>query len=522
MVSVLTNSFNQSFNFSETFIETTSQSNQYCKEHGGTQQSNGLFTMTTAPTTDKYFNELTQRSDSVKNVLHTRLAENGQLRNHAMPLMTGPESADIGFDSEEPFYVCDLGEVVKQYVKFKTLLPRVEPFYAIKCHPDVRVIETLVSMGAGFDCASRGEIELVMKCGVKPESVIYANPCKAPSQIRFAQSVGVCAMTFDNADELIKIKRLHPAAQLVLRILADDSKSACRFGVKFGASLSVAENLLKMAKELDLNVVGVSFHVGSGCFDASAFADAVSSARLVFDMAAQIGFKFNLLDLGGGFPGSGVGVGSSASGITFEEIASVLRDALAKDFPTDDVRIIAEPGRYFVSSAYTLACNITSRRVVPRKPTATLKPPLLKLRPETPDTESVSDDATCVLSKEKTDGRPGFMYYINDGVYGSMNCIIFDHVTPSPMTLTSGGTFLYDTALNEPVFPCSLWGPTCDSMDCIKEEVEMPELDVGDWLYFQDVGAYTRAAASEFNGFKRGGVEYTHTEVDLFKIVVGC
>ena len=58
------------------------------------------------------------------------------------------------------------------------------------------------------------------------------------------------------------------------------------------------------------------------------------------------------------------------------------------------------------------------------------------------------------------------------------------------------------------VFACSIWGPTCDSMDCINKHCELPELAIGDWMYFENMGAYTHAAASEFNGFKKSRIIY--------------
>ena len=200
---------------------------------------------------------------------------------------------------------------------------------------------------------------MVSNAGVDASRIIYANPCKQSSHIKFASAQNVSIMTFDNADELYKISLVAPATKLVLRILTDDSKSICRFGVKFGASLSIVPSLLKVAKELNLDIIGISFHVGSGCFDATAFADAVRLARDAFDIGAALGFDFNFLDIGGGFPGE------NPVGLQFEEIAALLRPLLDELFPPH-IRVIAEPGRFFVSAAYTLAVNVVARRVVPR------------------------------------------------------------------------------------------------------------------------------------------------------------
>jgi ornithine decarboxylase len=224
---------------------------------------------------------------------------------------------------------------------------------AVKCNPDPYVLRLLAALGTGFDCASNGEISQVLDIGgVDPSRIIFANPCKAASFVRNARKMGVNTMTFDNADELYKIARAHPGAKLVVRILTDDSTSLCALGIKFGAPLVTIPGLLAKAKELKLDVVGVSFHVGSGCYDPSAYADAVMRAHTVFDIAKKEGFTFNLLDVGGGFEDA-----------LFEKSASVLSEAIDRFFPDRrDITVIAEPGRFYVSKAFSLATNIIARR----------------------------------------------------------------------------------------------------------------------------------------------------------------
>jgi ornithine decarboxylase len=227
---------------------------------------------------------------------------------------------------------------------------------AVKCNPDPYVIRLLASLGTGFDCASNNEISQVLDVGgIDPSNIIFANPCKAVSFVRNAAKRGVDMMTFDNTDELYKISRAHPGARCVVRILTDDSKSLCQFGIKFGAPLGSVRGLLAKAKELNLNVVGVSFHVGSGCYDPSVYMDAIMRARAVFDMGKEAGYTFGLLDVGGGFEDE-----------LFEQAASVLNQAIDQHFPDRrNIRIIAEPGRYFVSKAFRLAASIIARRGAP-------------------------------------------------------------------------------------------------------------------------------------------------------------
>lgn len=223
---------------------------------------------------------------------------------------------------------------------------------AVKANPDPYVLRLLAALGTGFDCASLNEINMVADLGVDPERVIFANPCKPTSFVRHASRMGVDMTTFDNADELYKIARVHPKAKLVLRILTDDSKSLCRLGLKFGAPLVAVPTLLAKAVELKLDVIGISFHVGSGCYDSDAFADAIKRAKLAFEMGREAGYVFTLLDIGGGFESE-----------NFEEAAGVVTQALAQHFGDDyAVKIIAEPGRFYVAHAFTLAANIIARR----------------------------------------------------------------------------------------------------------------------------------------------------------------
>jgi ornithine decarboxylase len=212
-----------------------------------------------------------------------------------------------------------------------------------------------------------------------------------------------------------------------------------------------------------LNVVGVSFHVGSGASDPLAFMKAVQDADFVFKQAYAHGFDMKTLDIGGGFCGD-----------TFEDMAAVLRGALDEYFPPS-IDIIAEPGRYYVSSAFTIACNIIARRAI-----------------ENPAT-----------------GETAYMAYVNDGLYGNFSSIMFDHQHPVAKVLRTGMQTYYNTSYADAVatgvntgIEYSIWGPTCDGIDRITESIRFEhELDVGDWLYFEDMGAYTKCSATKFNGF---------------------
>uniref|UniRef100_A0A8C4KQT4 Ornithine decarboxylase n=1 Tax=Equus asinus TaxID=9793 RepID=A0A8C4KQT4_EQUAS len=172
-------------------------------------------------------------------------------------------------------------------------------------------------------------------------------------------------------------------------------------------------------------------------------------------MGAEICFSVYQLDIGGGFPGS------EDVRLKFEEVSSVINPAPDKYFASDSgVRVIAEPGGYHVASAFRLAVNIIAKKLILKEQTG------------------ADDDE----SSEQT-----FVYYVNDGVYGSFHCILYDHAHVKPLLI---------------------WGPTCDSLDCIVERCNLPEMQVGDWTLFENMGPYTVAAACTFNGFQRPAIYY--------------
>lgn len=392
------------------------------------------------------------------------------------------------------FYVMDLSVAVMKLLHWKYLFPRVRPHYAVKSNPDPLLCRTLFLCGAGFDCASSTELDLVRSMGAGDSDVIFANPVKLETHIEHARDLGVRRMTFDNVEEIDKIRRVFPEAQLVLRILPDDSHSMSPFGSKFGARKEDIPALLDRCKSAGANLVGVSFHVGSGCQDPHAFADAVMLAYSVFVDAAARGFHLTLLDIGGGWPGHE----DPGDPITLESVAELVRPLFTQYFPVD-VQIIAEPGRYFCTECVTLAVNVVGRR---EKVSSYISGNYRDM--------AADGSGGQPARLEDVDSAKEMLYYLSDGLYGSFTNIYWDHYHPAANVLTrevaSGSS---GSEVDAPVkMRSQLFGPTCDSIDIIAKDVALPELSIGDWLYFSRMGAYTSSAGTQFNGFQRPPTHY--------------
>ncbi|KAM0911576.1 hypothetical protein ACQ4PT_013376 [Festuca glaucescens] len=146
---------------------------------------------------------------------------------------------------------------------WRRALADVRPYYAVKCNPEPALLGALATLDAGFDSASRREIEAVVALGVKPGLTVYANPCKPESDIKYAAEVGVNLTTYDSEEEVAKVQRWHPGCELILRIKGPENAEAkIDLGTKYGAHADEVVPLLSAAQRAGLNVAGVSFHVG--------------------------------------------------------------------------------------------------------------------------------------------------------------------------------------------------------------------------------------------------------------------
>lgn len=283
---------------------------------------------------------------------------------------------NANYEMKEAFVVVDGNHSLRKLSHWHRLIPRVKPFFAVKCNPDPVLIKSLVlANNCGFDCASVGEINLVTSLGARSKRIIFANPNKPIESVKFALLKGVCTMTFDSTYELDKIKSVVDELQsenitvvpeLVLRIRVPDTHSKNALGVKFGAELSQVHNLVDYAVSLNIPVVGISFHAGSGCYDASAYTDAIDYARKAFDIAEKLGVHFSLLDIGGGYPGLATreeNNNSQVKALTLEDIAERINPLIDRLFPPH-IQIISEPGRYFVEGSTNLYLQLYKSRPI--------------------------------------------------------------------------------------------------------------------------------------------------------------
>jgi len=353
-----------------------------------------------------------------------------------------------------PLFILDHQKLRENFRTFKKNLPNVQAYYAVKANSNQEIIKTLFKEGASFDVASYNEFiqvhDQIENYRRKDreffiwDKIIFSNTIKDKDTLRKIKKYKPL-VTYDNADEIQKIKKYCPTAGLVLRLKVPDTGSQVEMSSKFGAEPSDAMELINSAHDSGLTVEGLSFHVGSQCTNFDNYTNALQITSQIFNDCRKKGYETKIVDIGGGFP-----VPYDSLSPKFEQLAQVINSETKRGFP-EDVELIAEPGRFMVATTAVLISEI--------------------------------------IGKARRDGK--IFYHINDGVYHTFSGIVYDHWMPNFKAFKRGKTEV-----------CAVVGPTCDSFDKISVSEQLPgNLQIGDLFLTENIGAYSIASSTKFNGF---------------------
>jgi len=358
---------------------------------------------------------------------------------------------EIASGTKTPFIVFDLTEVKRNLEQYFENFSRITPHYAVKANPQPEIVKTLFDAGSNFDIASVNELKLVLSQGAKPDRVIFANPVKKYDEILNALSLGAEFFTLDSVEELEKIEKaastLGKKVKLLVRIWVPNYGSIVDLSAKFGADSETTEVILKKSLTTEhTDVVGFAFHVGSQCLNPANFSKAFSIAFNEINKAKKLGIETSVLDIGGGLPVNYTLDISYVEDVV-EEITKIV------DQVPQNIQLISEPGRNFCATAGTLVTSIIGKTV----------------------------------KRGKT------WYYLDDTIYQTFSGKIYDFIEYKIFPL------LRDAI---PATEVVIAGNTCDGHDIISRDTLLPtDLEVDDVLYIPNVGAYTTASSSNFNGF---------------------
>ena len=327
--------------------------------------------------------------------------------------------------------------------------------YAMKCNPHPRVLRALYDAGIHhFDTASLPEIAQVREL-FRDAGAYFMHPVKARAVIKTAYEVyGVRHFVVDHESELAKVhdETGGEGVTIIVRMATPHAGAAYDLSTKFGARPALAAELLKEVRREGLQA-GISFHVGSQCLTPRAYRTAL---ELVGEVVEAAKTDIHFLDVGGGFPAPYLGVNMPPLD---DYIAEINAGVGALSLRRDCV-LMCEPGRALVAGGCSLVVQVLLRK----------------------------DD----------------QIYVNDGIYGSLSEMVTARLQMPARLIRLDG---------EPAAAMrdfTVAGPTCDSLDMLPFPFRLAE-DVreGDWIEIEQLGAYSSALRTHFNGF------YPDTFVEL-------
>jgi ornithine decarboxylase len=346
---------------------------------------------------------------------------------------------------DTPVLLLDRATLRRAYGRLHAALPEADCYYAVKANPHPEVLRTLAALGSGFEVSSLVELRAVLALGVPATRIMSSNPIKGVPFIDAAYAAGLDRFAVDSRAELIKLAHHAPGSRVYVRLTVDNSGSEWPLAKKYGAGGADAVQLLREARAFGLQPYGLTFHVGSQCLDKESWSSALMLCHEIWRELAADGIALQMLSLGGGFP-----VRHTRPVPSVGEIGRETMRVVESLFPVDNLELTVEPGRALVGDAGMLVATVIG---------------------------------------QATRGKERWLY-LDAGVFNAL------------LEAIQGFHYQIRTERTGPPRHYVLAGPSCDSVDTIATDVSLPELSVGDRVYFLNAGAYTLSYASSFNGFE--------------------
>lgn len=349
-----------------------------------------------------------------------------------------------------PSLTLDFEIIHQTYNRFVDNFPGGQIFYAMKANANPRISRLVVECGGGLEIASLAELERALDAGAKGDRIICSNPIKSPEFLKRMYEENVYAVVVDSTYEVEKVAHYMPGCRIYVRLAVDNHGSVLPLAGKFGVSSEEALTLLDQARDLGLQPIGLSFHVGSQCLRVANWVNAIRACGEIWRTADEHGHELFFLDIGGGFP---AGHYHDNNIPAQETIGTSVTQAIQEYIPCDHPLLILEPGRGLVGESGRLLATVVGKAK------------------RGSDTWLYLDVGVFNGLMETYEGFPPVIHHLNE-------------------------------AANErPQTTYTLAGPSCDSCDVVARGYQMPETNIGDRLMFYDTGAYTNEYAVAFNGF---------------------
>lgn len=348
-----------------------------------------------------------------------------------------------------PYLEIRLDKIRDAYARLSKNFAGIEIYYAMKCNPNPEIMKTVFECGGQFEISSANEMVKAIAVGAEPKNILFSNPVKTLADIKSTHKAGVECFAFDSYSEIDKIATGAPGAKVFVRISIPVRKSVVASEGKFGVAIDYARDLMHYAKKMGLRTYGISFHVGSQMLDCESWSYAIQHCAKLIAILGKSHIQIEMLDMGGGFPVCYKDVSRD----NLDRISAKILKALKKYIP-ENIRVVAEPGRYLVADSGVMT-------------------------------------STIIGSAERF-GRK-WLHLDVGANNGLMEAVQTSNALEYPV---------FDSKKSDEKDIFVLTGPTCDSQDTVMFDVPVSaDIQIGDKIYFEYAGAYTTAMSENFNGF---------------------
>jgi ornithine decarboxylase len=352
-----------------------------------------------------------------------------------------------------PCLIVDLEEVGRNFQALRSAFPQSHIYYAVKANPAPAILNLLVDLAARFDAASIPEIQACLQAGAEPYQISFGNTIKKATDIAIAYDLGIRLFAFDSLQELEKLSKHAPGAQVYCRLLMECSGAEWPLSRKFGCELDMAKDLLICSLTIGLQPYGISFHVGSQQLDVTQWDLAIATTAQLFQELSAAGIKLQMVNMGGGFPGQ---YRSAVPDVN--SYAEMIQASLDRHFGDSQPITMIEPGRSLVADAGV-----------------------------------INTEVVLISQKSYTEDRR--WVFLDIGKFSGLAETMDEAIKYRIRTPWDGqvcGSVI-------------LAGPTCDSADILYDQSDyrLPlNLQPGDQVQILSTGAYTSTYSSVgFNGF---------------------
>ncbi len=387
---------------------------------------------------------------------------------------------------ETPFYYYDLHLLKTTLIACSdaAFKHHFQVHYAMKANFNPRVLDTIQSFGFGADCVSGNEVLAAIKYGFKREKVVFAGVGKSDKEINLALDQDIFCFNAESVQELQVINDLaatkNKTAKIAIRInpnvdahthhFITTGLEENKFGINTWELPAVAEKLRECR---NLQFIGIHFHVGSQINDLSVFKNLclkVNEMQLWFQ---EEGFAVKILNVGGGL-GVDYNQPDKNSICDFDSYFRVFKDHL---HIKEGQEVHFELGRALVAQAASLISRVLYVKNGIKKNFLILDAGMTELiRPMLYQAYHEIEN----LSKEKG---------VSDEVSG---------MSHEPSTISHQQSEPHTSGL-KPQTSYDVVGPICESTDCFRTDVALPESERGDLIAIRTAGAYGEVMASGYN-----------------------